>query len=243
MPCSIARRGGLGGHLGGIRRGLAGALEAHLAGGGPGDHRTGRVGDRDDRVVERALDVAWPTATFFLTLRRTFVARACRMGGDYVPAFLPATVRFGPCGCGRWSWCADRARAGRGGGAGPRHEPISCLRRISAAISRRRSPLDLDVALEVVTQATSWSSTRSLTRVDGSTPSRPRPASTSCDPHRRCRSGRPRRACRAEGRLNKTMPCQWHSFLCVRRCRSSAGRGVVVTASVCRAPSPASGPG
>src|SRR5262245_8854764 len=48
---------GLGGHLRGERGGLARALEADGAGRGPRDHRTGRVGDRDDRVVERALDV------------------------------------------------------------------------------------------------------------------------------------------------------------------------------------------
>src|SRR3954454_11713592 len=49
--------GGLGGHLRGERRGLARALEADGAGGGPRDHRTGGVGDGDDGVVERALDV------------------------------------------------------------------------------------------------------------------------------------------------------------------------------------------
>src|SRR3954454_10959009 len=50
-----ATRGGLGGHLRGERSRLAGALEADLAGGRPRDHRTGRVGDRDDGVVEGAL--------------------------------------------------------------------------------------------------------------------------------------------------------------------------------------------
>src|SRR6266540_3415723 len=49
--------GGLGGHLGGVRRRLARALEADGAGRGPRDHRARRVGDGDDRVVERALDV------------------------------------------------------------------------------------------------------------------------------------------------------------------------------------------
>src|SRR5699024_8185606 len=47
----------LGGHLGGERGGLARALETDVAGRGPADHRTGRVGDRHDRVVEGALDV------------------------------------------------------------------------------------------------------------------------------------------------------------------------------------------
>src|SRR3954454_6143136 len=49
---------GLGGHLRGERRGLAGALEADGAGRRPRDHRTGRVGDGHDGVVERALDVS-----------------------------------------------------------------------------------------------------------------------------------------------------------------------------------------
>src|SRR5690606_35216072 len=49
--------GRLGGELGSEWGGLARSLEADLAGRGPRDHGTGRVGDRDDRVVEGALDV------------------------------------------------------------------------------------------------------------------------------------------------------------------------------------------
>ena len=48
----------LGGHLSGERRRLARALEAHVPGRGPGDDGTLGIGDRDDRVVERALDVS-----------------------------------------------------------------------------------------------------------------------------------------------------------------------------------------
>src|SRR4051794_39219765 len=47
----------LRGHLGGERRRLARALEAHVTGRRPADDVAGGVGDRDDRVVERALDV------------------------------------------------------------------------------------------------------------------------------------------------------------------------------------------
>src|SRR5271165_6694220 len=47
----------LGGELGGEGGGLAGALEADVAGGGPGQHVALGVGDGDDGVVERALDV------------------------------------------------------------------------------------------------------------------------------------------------------------------------------------------
>src|ERR687885_1316880 len=47
----------VGRHLGGERRRLAGALEAGAAGGLPGDHVPLTVGEGDDRVVERSLDV------------------------------------------------------------------------------------------------------------------------------------------------------------------------------------------
>src|SRR3954470_1159018 len=49
--------GALGGHLRGERRGLARALETDVAGGGPRDDGTVRIGDRHDGVVEGALDV------------------------------------------------------------------------------------------------------------------------------------------------------------------------------------------
>src|SRR5688572_2402503 len=60
--------GGLGGHLRGVRRGLAGALEADGAGRGPRDHRAGGVGDGDDGVVERALDVGFALSDVLLLL-------------------------------------------------------------------------------------------------------------------------------------------------------------------------------
>src|SRR5690606_11876538 len=47
----------LGRHLGGVGGGLARALEAHVAGRGPGEDVALLVGDGHDRVVERALDV------------------------------------------------------------------------------------------------------------------------------------------------------------------------------------------
>src|SRR3954451_21428246 len=50
-------RGGVGGDLGGERRRLARALEAGAAGGLPRDHVALAVGQGDDRVVERRLDV------------------------------------------------------------------------------------------------------------------------------------------------------------------------------------------
>src|SRR4051812_33955949 len=50
-------RGGLGRHLGGERGRLARALEPGASGRLPRDHRAFAVGERDDRVVERSLDV------------------------------------------------------------------------------------------------------------------------------------------------------------------------------------------
>src|SRR5688572_2452189 len=85
---------------------------------------------------------AWPTATFFFSLRRTFLAPAVRPlggmcslsyeffgsgGSDAREAQVtcrPSSCRprcaWDPCGCARWSWCADRAPGGHVGDAGPR---------------------------------------------------------------------------------------------------------------------------
>src|SRR5436309_6946265 len=49
--------GRVGRHLGGERRGLAGALEAGAAGGLPGDHVALAVGEGHERVVEGRLHV------------------------------------------------------------------------------------------------------------------------------------------------------------------------------------------
>src|SRR5690242_3333438 len=93
-----AAGGGLGGHLGGVGGGLARALEADLAGRGPRDHRTGGVRDRDDGVVERALDVGLAHGDVLLLLAADLLgAGGTALGGHYLPTFfLPATVRFGP---------------------------------------------------------------------------------------------------------------------------------------------------
>src|SRR4051794_6652798 len=52
--------GAIGGQGGGVRRALARALEPGHAGRAPAHDGTGHVGDRDDRVVERRLDVNVP---------------------------------------------------------------------------------------------------------------------------------------------------------------------------------------
>src|SRR4029453_591804 len=60
--------GSLGCHLSGERRGLARALEADGAGGGPRDDRTRGGGGRGDGVVERALDVGFALSDVLLLL-------------------------------------------------------------------------------------------------------------------------------------------------------------------------------
>src|SRR6478735_1662876 len=60
--------GGLGGELGGEGRRLARALEADLARRRGRDDGARRVGDRDDRVVERALDVRLAVGDVLLLL-------------------------------------------------------------------------------------------------------------------------------------------------------------------------------
>src|SRR4051794_1646268 len=61
-------RGDVGGERGGVRRALAGTLEAGHARRAPADHRPDRVRDRDDRVVERRLDVNVPLGDVLLLL-------------------------------------------------------------------------------------------------------------------------------------------------------------------------------
>src|SRR5439155_49262 len=84
--------GGVAGrHLRGERRRLARALETARTGGGPGDHVPGDVGDGDDGVVERALDVDDPRLHVLASL---LLSLALGRGG-----------RGGAC-CGRRGICA-----------------------------------------------------------------------------------------------------------------------------------------
>src|SRR5439155_14496856 len=133
----VARR-----HLRRERRRLARALESARAGRGPAEHVPAHVGDGDDRVVERALDVDDPRLhvllRLLLALLRRGRRRAGRAGGGWSRGglLLFGHVRLcprrksvtpsaaerprrggrsrasGPCGCGRWCACAGRARAG-----------------------------------------------------------------------------------------------------------------------------------
>src|SRR5207248_3998040 len=147
------------------------ALEALRAGRAPCDHVAVDIADRDDRVVERALDMrlaghhvlalAAPGANDLLLLRH------------YLPAltfFLPATARLGP----RRLRALVRVRWPRTGRPRrcrwPRYEPISVSRLMFIATSRRRSP-SMRMSLAVARRSTIWrrrptsSSLRSLVRL------------------------------------------------------------------------------
>src|ERR1022692_716037 len=84
-------RGGLGRHLGGERRGLTRALEADLAGRGPRDNAAARIGDRDNGVVERALDVGVPVGDVLSFLPAHFLDAGTALGRHPAP-LLPEVV-------------------------------------------------------------------------------------------------------------------------------------------------------
>src|SRR5690606_8670022 len=123
---------------------LARTLEADRAGRRPADHGTRGVGDGDDRVVERRLDVGLAHGDVLLLLAARLARGGLRSSHYFLPAFfLPATVRFGPLRVR----AVGAARGPRTGG--PRrwrrrsYEPVSTLRRMSACTSRSRSPSTL----------------------------------------------------------------------------------------------------
>src|SRR5690606_1570369 len=90
-------RGRLGGELRGVGGRLARALEAHGARRGPADDSARGVGDGDDRVVERRLDVGLAHRDVLLLLAARLARGGLRSSHYFLPAFfLPATVRFGP---------------------------------------------------------------------------------------------------------------------------------------------------
>src|SRR5262245_3038267 len=92
-----ASRGRLRRELRGERRGLARALEADVARRRPGDHVALLVGDRDDRVVERRLDVRGAVGDVLaLTPPRPSSTRRWLRHPYFLARFLPATVFFGP---------------------------------------------------------------------------------------------------------------------------------------------------
>ena len=82
--------GGLGRQLRSERRGLAASLEAHLAGRCPGDNCTRGIGDRDDGVVERALDVSVAVGHILLFLTAHLLGAGSLGGHVYL---LPLAFR------------------------------------------------------------------------------------------------------------------------------------------------------
>src|SRR5690606_4771967 len=106
---------------------LARSLEADSARRGPADYRTGGVGDRDDGVVERRLDVGLAhddVLLFFLArltngrlwcchcfLLKHLWRRHWREPGTIGPSSCRQRCASVPYGYERWSWCAVRERA------------------------------------------------------------------------------------------------------------------------------------
>src|SRR5580700_662591 len=82
--------------LGGEGRALPAAFESDIAGRGPRDHVPLGVGDGDDGVVERTLDVG-DTHGHVLAFALSGTTTAGLGLGHYLRTFfLPATVRLGP---------------------------------------------------------------------------------------------------------------------------------------------------
>src|SRR4029079_17011082 len=135
----------VGGHLGGERRRLAGALEPGGAGALPGDDVAVLVRERADRVVEGRLDVRLADGDVLLDAAARAALRGLFARGRHtqvlVGAFLPRpTVFFGPLRVRafvfvRWPFTGRPRRWRR-----PRYEPISVRRLIDCWRSRRRSP-------------------------------------------------------------------------------------------------------
>src|ERR671914_370797 len=70
-------------------------------------------------LLNDVLMCAWPTGTFFLTLRRPrWGRRGAGLTSCPPSSCRPPACAWGPCGCGRWSWCSGPGPGGRGDGAG-----------------------------------------------------------------------------------------------------------------------------
>src|SRR5436305_3244139 len=159
----------IGGDLRRERRRLARALEAGRAGGLPRDHVAVLVGERDDRVVERRLDVRLADRDVLLD------APTCAAPGRRLPgrghyfAFFPRpTVLAGPFRVRafvrvRWPW-TGRPRRWRM----PRYAPISPSRLIAWERSRRRSPSTWTFSSMYARRFDTSSSVRSRIFVSGS---------------------------------------------------------------------------
>src|SRR5581483_3034301 len=89
--------GGVGRDLGGERRRLARALEAGAAGGLPRDDVAVAIGQGDDRVVERGLDVGLADRDVLANPTAAALGAPGSRTHFFVAFFFPATcMRFGP---------------------------------------------------------------------------------------------------------------------------------------------------
>src|SRR6185437_15927863 len=96
-----AARRGFRRHLRGVRRGFARSLEPDLTRGRPRDDVAGRVGDRDDRVVERAPDVGVPVSDVLPLLAAHLLGGLLTAPWRHILLWLPCEV-IDP-----WSWLTD----------------------------------------------------------------------------------------------------------------------------------------
>ena len=106
--CRCRARARVGGHLGGERRRLARALEADRAGRLPGDDVPLLVGERDDRVVERRLDVRLPDRDVLAHAAARAASGRCLTRGCRTPS-RGRRSSSGPCGYARSSSSAARS--------------------------------------------------------------------------------------------------------------------------------------
>src|SRR5438132_9924380 len=169
-------RGLLGGELRGERSGLAGALEANVAGARPAEGVPLLVGDRDDRVVEGRLDVRLPVQDVLLLatlgLLRLGLGHAVRAPFPYfffAIFFLPAIAFFGPLRVRAFVWVRWPRTGSDRRCRIPWYELISILRLMSPATSRRRSPSTLKLRSMYSRIRLTSSSERSRTFVPGLT--------------------------------------------------------------------------
>src|SRR5690349_19019612 len=127
----------LGGELGGERRRLTRALEAHVTRTGPRDDVALGVGDRHDRVVERALDVRG-------TVRDVLLLPAAGLGGTLLGRALLGLCHLGLPGLLLSGDGALGALAGARIGLGP-----LAAHRQAATVAQALVAADLDLAADV----------------------------------------------------------------------------------------------
>ena len=138
------------------------ALEAGRAGGLPGDHVALLVGQGHDRVVEGRLDVGVPHRDVLPRAppgAATGHLRSCQRAPRSVvwawsrprrPCAACRRCAWGPCACGRSSWCAGRAReaapVAQAAVAADLHQALDVVRALAAEVALDGQRLLDDVA-------------------------------------------------------------------------------------------------